>query len=337
MSNRVEPHAESGCRTACVVLFLAPLMVTGWMLIAGVVLLACSVYQLWRGIILVVLGLWAIIVWIWDCHVDDDCPRPDAEGETGIGYAVTPLGFIITQGVALTLTVQGKETIELFSFLVYAAAAIPTVGVLVGILRSTRHKGKTGELRRTFSAGTLRFARWSLRWGVLLALLFPGLAYVGQLPGQEPDVEKVTLDTSVCSAYVFQSKRIKEDLREGIQIFVPVTKMDFPKGLPAQLTLMASLNAKLHESWRIVNAKLFNGVPVEENEIVRGASLNPDPTDPKYVEQRVMEIILPELNPNGSYTLRLLLQRRKSDADREMALSEIRTEKACTLVALLKK
>jgi hypothetical protein len=288
-----------------------------------------------------------ILCVLWVFAYGGNLPLPSANGEKGIGEALSVLAFILTQLIALTAAQAGRRALRDesndFQWATIATAiplAIATFATLVVMIRMTIAEG--GKVpKRYYGSGAIKFMRWVLFCGAVIGLLFGRLAWSGGLPTQVT-FKNVPLKTIHAQSFVFPDKENPQtDGTQGVRVFIPITKADFPDGVPSKLFVEVAVGAAVcNTGWRVVHARLFDGEP--ESNIRHSPAVETEP----YVDDlsiplpRTIEVSLKELKPDSRYTLALFLW--QPDAKARASVKSIvdlvndPKQEAFTVVAVMK-
>jgi hypothetical protein len=115
--------------------------------------------------------------------------------DDGHEHFVFLAGLVLTYGIALTLTEQGKG-VRLAAIAVFSLVSILTIAGIWSLLRSV--EGEGDSQKRAFTPSTIRFGEWALAFSILVYLGFVVFAAFGILPGQGGRIEyaRGTLSTS---------------------------------------------------------------------------------------------------------------------------------------------
>ena len=212
----------------------------------------------------------------FDRRLESDLPQPDDTGQHGIGEALTVLGFILTQAIAVVISQVGRPALYKASWwdlgglaVLYGAVTLAILGAAVRMLQSTRVV--CDRRRRTYDGGTIRFMKYVVCCGVAMAVLIPPLALLGILPAQGP-TGPVQLDWTGISGKI---PAVDEDLKElqdpdlvgkpAIRIEIQISPSDFRGEIPKSLTTKVAIApAVLDKGWRVFDAEIFVGEPAKK-------------------------------------------------------------------------
>jgi hypothetical protein len=272
-------------------------------------------------------------------------PAPIRDGEKGIGEALSVLAFILTQLLALAVSQTGRRALrdeptsfQVATLLTYSLIAFAIFGTLVKMIRLTT-VGKDGRPERFYGPGALRFMRWIFVCGSFLVLAFSDLAWCGELPTQVT-FKKVPLKVLQAEAWTFKKGNDEIKGVQGIRALIPITKAEFPDGIPKRLFLEFSVGSKISDAkWRVIGGKLFVGEPESDNEPEKLPEFEPYLGLIHKPAKRTFEVGLSELNAHLRYTLVLYLW---APPDERAKITEILQllndpkQEALTVVGLLK-
>ncbi len=270
----------------------------------AVAVVACFL-MLW--ITLVVVCLYVLL---WLLGWKGKLPEPSGDGEKGIGEGLWALAFILTQLIALTASQAGRRPLRdeptdfRFGILMtFLPLAIVTFGTLVVMIR-LKTVDKDGKPKRVYGPGAITFMRWVLVSGVTLALIFVRLAWCGELPTQVT-FKTVPLKTIHAQAFVFPNKdNVLTAGTQGIRVDIPITKADFPDGVPGKLFIEVAVGPAVYKTgWRAQHPRLYDGEPESDKRHVPPAETMPYLDDPDSPAARTFEVAIRELKPDLRYTL----------------------------------
>ena len=134
-----------------------------------------------------------VLTWLFSWHLRD---KEKKDSDDGHEHFVFLAGLVLTYGIALTLTEQGKG-VRLGAIAVFSLVSLLTIAGIWLLLRCVE-KVKDGT-QRAFTSSTIRFGEWALAFSILVYLGFVIFAAFGILPGQQAgriDYTKGTLPTT---------------------------------------------------------------------------------------------------------------------------------------------
>ena len=276
----------------------------------------------------------------FDRRLESDLPQPDDTGQHGIGEALTVLGFILTQAIAVVISQVGRPALYKASWwdlgglaVLYGAVTLAILGAAVRMLQSTRVV--CDRRRRTYDGGTIRFMKYVVCCGVAMAVLIPPLALLGILPAQGP-TGPVQLDWTGISGKI---PAVDEDLKElqdpdlvgkpAIRIEIQISPSDFRGEIPKSLTTKVAIApAVLDKGWRVFDAEIFVGEPAKKIKHFPAPLVPAQIRDLNSTLRHSFGLGLSQLSSRESYTLVLWLYKKNaSEGDAATYAAELNRQK----------
>ena len=117
--------------------------------------------------------------WLYSLHLRPRPAKKDDDG--GHEHLVFLAGLVLTYGIALTLTEQGKG-VRPAAIAIFSVVSILTIAGLWLMLRCV--DSNDADAPRAFRPSTIRFGEWAITFSIFVFVGFFAFAAFGILPGQ---------------------------------------------------------------------------------------------------------------------------------------------------------
>jgi hypothetical protein len=274
----------------------------------------------------------SLLVRFVDPMLEVRLPRPDQNSESGTSQGLTILAFVLTQAIALAASQIGRtaisETPAEYQFkvgLLYSTLTLAVLGSVLGLIRSTGiaeadgEKGNGSYVKRSFDAGTIRFLKWVLAWGLMVSLGAGCLAWYGLLPTQIATGRGQLTWTAQSAPIPAEEDPDLQPLQDpelvgkpAVRLDVPISPSEFSEGaVPKDVVVTVALDPSvLGRGWRAIDANLYVSDPAKNVRYYPAAALNRDLSNLRLDAAPRFDVTLNNLRSAESYTLGLWLYKK---------------------------
>jgi hypothetical protein len=245
--------------------------------------------SMWRG----VRWVW---VWLWGLDLLYD------NGSGVVRDVATLYGFVVTYGIALTVTLSQGISEKPTALFIYILISFLTITMMVAVLRT---RAALNVSAHAFDRGSIVFTRLTIVASLITVATFVTLASAGLLPTTNFSVpKKATLGAPHRLAF-------GEKEPAGIEIPVTLSKDMYAEGLPPKLFMVVELGEDLGGKWQVDAVEGYLGWEPRLTE------MKTPPT--QYVEkrdgpERHSVWILRDLDKSAIYTIKVVLRSKKEES-----------------------
>jgi hypothetical protein len=206
----------------------------------------------------------------WCCG--SDLPEHECETSSQVGVLVT-LYLALTAAPVSALFTEHRQGVRPLALSVYIAWCLTVLALVVCINRAKKDAaGNSGVY--AYDGATKMAGQLVFRFATAIVLLFALCGFFNLLPGQRQ------LPIAVSGCEVLQKKDFPASPVNGLELFVPLVKENFPRGtVPEAFRLDVHLSELLADEWEVWEAYIYPVTPlrVVDTDLKRAGQVPPPP------------------------------------------------------------